>query len=124
MPETLRDKIRQWYILGIAVFLILGGGYLASLDHQPAALTVASVAQTLPSSRGAFTEGDRNMAEPSGSAATANASPSAPPAAPTEDLPQLAAASPDPHAMMAQHAHSKRSDRLPLLLTRGRLRLM
>ena len=47
MPETLRDKIRQWYILGIAICLIVGGAILASLDSQQAnALKAASAAQT------------------------------------------------------------------------------
>jgi nitrite reductase (NO-forming) len=47
MPENLRDKIRQWYILGIAICLIGGGAILASLDSQQAnALKAASVAQT------------------------------------------------------------------------------
>src|SRR5207237_260275 len=36
MPENLRDTIRQWYILGIAICLIGGGAILASLDSQPA----------------------------------------------------------------------------------------
>jgi len=45
MRETLREKTRQWYILGIAVCLIFGGAYLASLDSRPSsALAVASVA--------------------------------------------------------------------------------
>jgi nitrite reductase (NO-forming) len=46
MRESLRDNIRQWYVLGIAICLILGGAYLASADsHQSNAPTLAPVAQ-------------------------------------------------------------------------------
>jgi nitrite reductase (NO-forming) len=49
MRETLRDKIRQWYILGIAIFLILGGAFLASLDsHGSNAAAVAAAVQASP----------------------------------------------------------------------------
>ena len=49
MRETLRDKIRQWYILGIAIFLILGGAFLASLDSPRSnASAVAAAAQASP----------------------------------------------------------------------------
>jgi nitrite reductase (NO-forming) len=85
MPETLRDKIRQWYILGFAICLILGATFLDSLDSpRSAALTVASVARTLPN---APNEDAR-------------------PQSPRAPL-QLAAASGDPHDMMAQHAPSQ-----------------
>jgi nitrite reductase (NO-forming) len=113
MRETLRDKIRQWYILGIAVCLILGGSYLASLDsHQSAAPTIASVAQTPPPSQAAFTELNRKTAAPNAPAAMSSAALSGRPTAPAEDAgsqsppapPQLAAASPDAHDMMAQSA--------------------
>ena len=71
MPETLRDKIRQWYILGIAICLIGGGAILASLDSQQAnALKAASAAQTQvrvaasePSGRTAAPAGDGRLAD-------------------------------------------------------------
>ena len=54
MRETLRDKIRQWYILGIAIFLILGGAFLASLDsHRSNAAAVAAADQALPPAQAA-----------------------------------------------------------------------
>jgi nitrite reductase (NO-forming) len=118
MRETLRDKIRQWYILGIAICLILGGGYLASLDSgQSASLTVAQVAQALPPSRSAFTDVDRNVAEPNATVVGPSAALSDAPTAPTEDAGsqspaaalQLAAASHDAHEMMAQRAPSQRT---------------
>ena len=115
MRETLRDKIRQWYILGIAICLILGGGYLASLDsHQSISQTLTSVAQTLPPSRTVATDLDRKITEPSGSA-------SARPAASREGVgsqsppavPGLASASPDAHDMAAQPAHAMMAEQAP-----------
>ena len=100
MPETLRDKIRQWYILGIAICLILGGAFLASLDsHQSNALTVASAAPT-PS---AFTKFDRKVAEPNATVAVSDATRSGATSAPTSpdahDMNMLAQRTPSPQTI-------------------------
>jgi nitrite reductase (NO-forming) len=44
MRETLREKSRQWYILGIAICLIFGGAYLASFDSRPSAALAVTAA--------------------------------------------------------------------------------
>jgi len=81
MRETLRDKIRQWYILGIAICLVLGGASLASLDsHQANALKTASATQS--------------------SVGTAARSSQI-----SQAVPQLVAASPDAREPADQHAH-------------------
>jgi nitrite reductase (NO-forming) len=115
MRETLRDKIRQWYILGIAICLILGGGYLASLDrHQSVPQTRTSVAQTLPPSRTVAADLDRKIGEPSGSvsarptASREGVGSQSPPA-----VPGLAATSPDAHDMAAQPAHTMVAEQVP-----------
>ena len=85
MRETLRDKIRQWYILGIAVFLIFGGAFLASLDsHRSSAATVALAVQAL---------------------SQAPAAPPAASAAPEDHDAVMEHA----HAMLAQRAHPPRT---------------
>src|ERR1019366_8153923 len=86
MRETLRDKIRRWYILGIAVCLILGGAFLASLDsHQSKASTVASAVQALP---------------------------------PVQAVP-VAAAAPEDHDAVMEHAHVMVAQRAPAPRTTG-----
>jgi nitrite reductase (NO-forming) len=77
MRETLREKCRQWYILGIAICLIFGGAYLASLDSRPsAALTVASA---MPQ-HDAMTNGHAGMAAQPTQLRVAQAAPAAAPA--------------------------------------------
>ena len=108
--ETLRDKIRQWYILGIAICLILGGAILASLDGGRS-VSSAVVAQSSPAVRTA--DPSRKAPEPSGPVATTSAAASSRATAPTETVgsqgsqaaPELVAASSDAHDLVDQHAH-------------------
>jgi nitrite reductase (NO-forming) len=112
MREALRDKFREWYIVGGAVCLILGGIFLASMDSGPsAAVAVAS----LPSGPSGSAS-----ANPGGTAA-ASGVPAAASSAPVSDRPieftgnvgsqpgraalPAAAAPPEAHSIAAEHAH-------------------
>jgi nitrite reductase (NO-forming) len=104
MRETVRDKTRQWYILGIAICLIVGGALLAFLDSRQSAST--AVAQSLPAARIA-------SAAPTASSSR--------PATPTEvvgsQVPQaalqLASAAPDAHVAEDQHAQVMVAQQVP-----------